>query len=138
MAVLLRTVGIPSRIITGFRGAQFNQLNSNYIVRASDAHSWVEAYIPGAGWTAFDPTPASDASGRQPSGAAPSSTSTRRSEFWREWIVNYDAGHQQALTLAGVRQTRNGFAEFRRWAARQYHRMLQWRAGCPSGRHARS
>ena len=61
MAVLLRTVGIPSRIITGFRGAQFNQLNSNYIVRASDAHSWVEAYIPGAGWTAFDPTPAGDA-----------------------------------------------------------------------------
>ena len=61
MAVLLRTIGIPSRIITGFRGAQFNQVNSNYIVRASDAHSWVEAYIPGAGWTTFDPTPAGDA-----------------------------------------------------------------------------
>ena len=57
MAVLLRTVGIPSRIITGFRGAQFNQINSTYIVRASDAHSWVEAFIPGAGWIAFDQLP---------------------------------------------------------------------------------
>jgi hypothetical protein len=124
MAVLLRTVGIPSRIITGFRGAQFNQVNANYIVRARDAHSWVEAYIPGAGWTAFDPTPA---------GAATATSLWTRSqlyldaasEFWREWIVNYDAGHQQALTLAGVRQTRHGIAGFRRWAARQYHRMLQ-------------
>ncbi len=62
MAVLLRTVGIPSRVITGFRGAQFNQVNSTYIIRARDAHSWVEAYIPGAGWLTFDPTPASDAS----------------------------------------------------------------------------
>ena len=107
MAVLLRTVGIPSRIITGFRGAQFNQLNSTYIVRASDAHSWVEAYIPGAGWTAFDPTPA---------GNAPVANLWSRSqlyldaarEFWREWIVNYDAAHQQALSVAGVRQTRHG------------------------------
>lgn len=124
MAVLLRTVGIPSRIITGFRGAQFNQLNSNYIVRARDAHSWVEAYIPGAGWTAFDPTPASDASSENIWSRSQLYLDAA-SEFWREWIVNYDAGHQQALTLAGVRQTRHGIAEFRRWAAHQYHRMLQ-------------
>ena len=124
MAVLLRTIGIPSRIITGFRGAQFNQVNSNYIVRARDAHSWVEAYIPGAGWTTFDPTPASDA----PAGSLWSRSQLyldAASEFWREWIVNYDAGHQQVLTLAGVRQTRHGIAGFRRWAAQQYHRMLQ-------------
>jgi len=124
MAILLRTVGVPSRIITGFRGAQFNQLNANYIVRASDAHSWVEAYIPGAGWTTFDPTPAGD-------GAA-ATLWTRYQlyldaahEFWREWIVNYDAGHQQALSLAAVRQTRNRVSDVRRWWTLHYNHMLE-------------
>jgi transglutaminase-like putative cysteine protease len=124
MAILLRTVGIPSRIITGFRGAQFNQLNANYIVRASDAHSWVEAYIPGAGWTTFDPTPAGD--------GVPVTFWTRYQlyldaahEFWREWIVNYDAGHQQALSLATIRQTRNRVYDIRRWWTRQYADMLE-------------
>jgi protein-glutamine gamma-glutamyltransferase len=123
MAVLLRTVGIPSRVITGFRGAQFNQVNFNYIVRASDAHSWVEAFIPGAGWIAFDPTPA---------GTALNPTFWTQSqlyldaarEFWREWIVNYDAAHQQTLSVASIRQTRHRIAEFRHWAVRQYQRML--------------
>jgi hypothetical protein len=123
MAVLLRTVGVPSRVITGFRGAEFNQVNSAYIVRASDAHSWVEAFIPGAGWTAFDPTPP---------GEAPVSTFWTRSqlyldaahEFWREWIVNYDVGHQQTLSVSAIHQTRHRIAELRHWAARQYSRML--------------
>jgi hypothetical protein len=124
MAVLLRTVGIPSRVITGFRGAEFNQVNSTYIVRASNAHSWVEAYIPGAGWTTFDPTPAGD---------APVVTAWTRvqlymdaaREFWREWVVNYDAAHQQALSVTGAHKTRNWMADFRRWSARQYNRMLE-------------
>jgi hypothetical protein len=124
MAVLLRTVGIPSRVITGFRGAQFNQLNSTYIVRARDAHSWVEAYIPGAGWTTFDPTPASD---------APVTNFLTRSqlyldaarEFWREWIVNYDANHQQTLSLTGIRQTRDGIVSLRRWFRIRYNLLLQ-------------
>ncbi len=124
MAVLLRTLDIPSRIITGFRGAQFNTVNSTYIVRASDAHSWVEAYIPGAGWLAFDPTPAGE-------GPAPTFWSRAQlyldaaHEFWREWIVNYDAGHQQVLTVASVRQTRSGAVQFRHWAGRRYRSMLQ-------------
>jgi transglutaminase-like putative cysteine protease len=124
MAVLLRSAGISSRVITGFRGAQFNQVNSTYIVRASDAHSWVEAFIPGAGWITFDPTPPGD---------APVSTFWSRSqlyldaahEFWREWIVNYDVAHQQTLSTSGIRQTRHGMAEFRQWSARQYQRLLE-------------
>jgi hypothetical protein len=124
MAVLLRTLDVPSRVITGFRGAQFNPVNSTYIVRASDAHSWVEAYIPGAGWLAFDPTPAGE-------GPAPTLWSRVQlymdaaHEFWREWIVNYDAAHQQALTVASVRKSRNGIASFRLWADRRYRHMLQ-------------
>ena len=124
MAVMLRTLGIPSRVVTGFRGAQFNQVNSTYIVRARDAHSWVEAYIPGAGWTTFDPTPASD---------APVMTAWSRSqlyldaarEFWREWVVNYDAAHQQTLSLAGARATRSNIVRLRLWAHRRYERMME-------------
>jgi hypothetical protein len=57
MAVMLRTLGIPARVVNGFRGAEFNSLTSQYLVRESDAHSWVEAYFPGKGWVTFDPTP---------------------------------------------------------------------------------
>src|ERR1022692_2395752 len=58
MAVMLRTLGIPSRLVTGFQSGIFNPLTDLYVIRASDAHSWVEAWIPGNGWTTFDPTPA--------------------------------------------------------------------------------
>lgn len=124
MAVLLRVVGIPSRVITGFRGAQFNQLNSTYIVRASDAHSWVEAYIPGAGWTTFDPTPAGDAAATNFWTRSQLYLDAAR-EFWREWIVNYDVGHQQNLSITGIRQTRDKIGRFRRWSSGLYRRMLE-------------
>ena len=55
MAVMLRTLGIPSRVVNGFRTGEFNDLTSQYLVRASNAHSWVEAYFPGHGWIRFDP-----------------------------------------------------------------------------------
>ncbi len=56
-AVLLRSLGIPSRVVNGFRAGQFNQWGRYFMVRQSDAHSWVEAWFPGAGWVDFDPTP---------------------------------------------------------------------------------
>src|SRR6266700_360415 len=57
MAIMLRSIGIPSRVVNGFAGGEFNDITSQYVIRGSDAHSWVEAYIPGEGWTEFDPTP---------------------------------------------------------------------------------
>ena len=59
MAIMLRTLGVPSRNVTGFAGATYNRFGSFYAVRQGDAHSWVEAYIDGHGWTRFDPTPPS-------------------------------------------------------------------------------
>ncbi|MFZ0284804.1 MAG: DUF3488 and transglutaminase-like domain-containing protein, partial [Terriglobales bacterium] len=58
MVVMLRTLKIPSRVVNGFRTGEFNDVTSQYLVRASNAHSWVEAYFPGYGWISFDPTPA--------------------------------------------------------------------------------
>ena len=56
MVLMLRTIGIPARIVTGFYGGEFNEYGGYVIVRQSNAHSWVEAAIDGR-WRLFDPTP---------------------------------------------------------------------------------
>jgi len=124
MAVMLRALHIPSRIVTGFRGGEFNDLTGLYVIRASDAHSWVEAYFPGSGWISFDPTPA---------GGLPSRNNWSRmqlymdaaSSFWREWIINYDVGHQRTLSKDAVTGSRRFFDEARLWMARQHRAMLR-------------
>jgi len=54
MAVMLRTQGIPARVVNGFAGSTYNPVSDLYMIRASDAHSWVEAFIDGPGWMTFD------------------------------------------------------------------------------------
>ena len=57
MAVMLRCVGVPSRLVNGYQMGEWNELGRYFVVRSSDAHSWVEAYFPEVGWVEFDPTP---------------------------------------------------------------------------------
>lgn len=57
MTVMLRTLGIPARYVTGFRVALDGRPGS-YSVLNDMAHAWVEAYVPGYGWMTFEPTPA--------------------------------------------------------------------------------
>src|SRR5712692_7663366 len=124
MAVMLRSLRIPSRIVTGFRGGEFNDLTGQYVVRASDAHSWVEAYFPGSGWISFDPTPA---------GNVPTRTGWSRMQlyadaaasFWREWIINYDVSHQRTLAKDAATNSRQFFDQARRWIGRQHSAMLR-------------
>lgn len=59
MAVMLRVLGIPSRVVNGFIDGQWNALGDFFLIRESDAHSWVEVYFPTYGWVSFDPTPES-------------------------------------------------------------------------------
>ncbi|GAA5119425.1 hypothetical protein GCM10023320_25140 [Pseudonocardia adelaidensis] len=58
MAVMLRTVGVPSRVAIGFTAGVDE--GDHRTISTSDAHAWVEAWFPGIGWTAFDPTPLTD------------------------------------------------------------------------------
>jgi hypothetical protein len=119
MALMLRTLGIPSRLVNGFRNGEFNDITGNYIVRAKNAHTWVEAYMPSVGWTSFDPTPAE---------AAPTITTLSRmrlymdaaQEFWREWVINYDFGHQRELTMSTVSMAQRSAFDLRRWVRKQY------------------
>jgi hypothetical protein len=115
LALLLRSLGVPCRVVKGFRG-QENQGDGTYLVRQSHAHSWVEALVvrPAAGreaasreeaktwpryWWALDPTPATDA----PKG--PGFSLNRFWEnclqggwtFWRELIVDYSGERQEGL-----------------------------------------
>jgi transglutaminase-like putative cysteine protease len=59
MVLMLRSRGVPARLTTGFLGGELNPLEGYYVVRQSNAHAWVEAYLPESGWTTFDPTPPS-------------------------------------------------------------------------------
>jgi len=77
MAVMARTLGIPSRIAVGYR-AGATQADGEYTVSNRQLHSWPELYIKGAGWVAFEPTPDSDQAAQSsteatstPSAAAP-------------------------------------------------------------------
>lgn len=55
-ATLMRIAGIPSRVVVGYMGGQFNQYGSYLLVRQSDAHAWCEVWLPESGWTRVDPT----------------------------------------------------------------------------------
>jgi transglutaminase-like putative cysteine protease len=58
MAMMLRTLGIPSRVAVGFtQGTRVRGVESTYLVSTRDFHSWVEVRFPGYGWLAFEPTP---------------------------------------------------------------------------------
>jgi transglutaminase-like putative cysteine protease len=97
MAVMLRTLGIPTRLATGFQSGVYNPVSDLWLVRASDAHSWVEAWIPGLGWTTFDPTPA-DPNAQGSSLLSQFNLYLDAAEtFWQSWVVGYDPGRQGTL-----------------------------------------
>ncbi len=57
MVILLRELGIPARLVSGFGSGDYNPITGYYEVHANDAHAWVEVYFPRYGWLPFDPTP---------------------------------------------------------------------------------
>jgi protein-glutamine gamma-glutamyltransferase len=125
MAVMLRTLGIPSRVVNGFRSDEFNDLTGNYVVRAKDAHAWVEAYFPGYGWQTFDPTPAGS-SGTPQGWSRLALYVDAMASFWRDWIVSYDISHQYVLGQTAITETRGLWESARLWARTHYDSMLKW------------
>ena len=57
-ALLMRAAGIPSRIVTGYQGGEYNEVGNYLIVRQSDAHAWTEVWFKDEGWVRVDPTAA--------------------------------------------------------------------------------
>jgi transglutaminase-like putative cysteine protease len=122
MAVMLRTLGIPSRMANGFLGGVRNPLTDLYVIRASDAHTWVEAYLPNRGWVSFDPTPP-DPNPRATSLWAKLALYSDAAEtFWQSWVMGYDVS-RQGLLADRVQQSGRiwGVRWFERLADVQFH-----------------
>jgi hypothetical protein len=125
LAILLRTQGIPSREVNGFLPGEYNDLAGDYVVRASDAHSWVEVYFPGTGWLTFDPTP--------PAPEMAFSFFSRLSQYadwmslnWNEWVVSYDFSHQVTLGQNLQQNSKKWTESLRAWFERSQERSKNW------------
>lgn len=57
LAMMARSLGMPTRFVTGYTPGRYNPLTGYFEVRSSDAHGWVEVHFPNHGWVPFDPTP---------------------------------------------------------------------------------
>ena len=125
MAVMLRTLRIPSRVVNGFHGDEFNDITGSYIIRAKNAHAWVEAYFPVYGWQTFDPTPSSNATSAQ-GWARVALYIDAMASFWRDWVVSYDSSNQYVLSRVAINSSRNMWEGARIWARSHYASMLAW------------
>jgi len=56
MVVMLRSIGVPSRVVTGFAPGQYDETEMAYIIFESEAHAWVEVFFPKYGWINFEPS----------------------------------------------------------------------------------
>lgn len=57
-AFLMRSAGVPARIVLGYQGGEINPMGGHLIVRQSDAHAWTEVWLAESGWVRVDPTSA--------------------------------------------------------------------------------
>ncbi len=115
---LMRAAGIPSRVVTGYQGGDYNDLGDYYIVRQSDAHAWAEVWIKDRGWVRIDPT-AAVAPARVQAGLAAAIPDNAELPFmartqspwllrlrfnldaltnqWNQWVLSYNPERQFAL-----------------------------------------
>ncbi|MEN8177224.1 MAG: DUF3488 and transglutaminase-like domain-containing protein [Pseudomonadota bacterium] len=119
---LMRTAGIPTRMVIGYQGGEYNPLGDYFIIRQSDAHAWTEVWLESIGWTRIDPTAAVapervrhaiqfDFSGIgspvlfQIDGGGVLSSFLGHIDLvmdaanlsWRRWIIGYNRQHQSSL-----------------------------------------
>ena len=101
MALMLRSQGIATRVVTGFQQGEYNETADVFVVRQRQAHAWVEVYFPGVeAWVSFDPTPSA---GRD-AGLAPIGVSAKLTKylealemFWIQYFVAFDNQEQRSL-----------------------------------------
>jgi protein-glutamine gamma-glutamyltransferase len=116
---LMRAMGVPARVVTGYQGGEINTVDGNLTVRQSDAHAWAEVWLPNRGWRRVDPTAVvspvriemgeSELAGRlgwaryRGSGGILGLTSVWRmnldalENLWNQSILNYSSDRQRAL-----------------------------------------
>ena len=114
MAVLLRCLDVPARVVTGFSGGEWNEYGEFYVIRQRNAHAWVEARVPsvsdrvaiapefGNDWATFDPTPPVITAPTLEHGwvAGFSGRLAYLRLWWNNNVVNFSSGDQARLAGA--------------------------------------
>jgi len=123
--VLMRSAGIPARVVTGYQGGEYNPLGDYWLIRQSDAHAWAEVWLPDSGWRRVDPTAAVAPErienpldpGAQLAGAPARFLLSQRgllarswrglshaldalNNNWNDWVLSYGPERQLALLAA--------------------------------------
>ncbi len=113
-AFLMRSAGIPTRVVTGYQGGYINRSGGYLLVRNSDAHAWTEVWLAGRGWTRVDPTSAVAPERIDRGSLSQAMPSASRwfeqswtapwvdrvdvvARWWRQRIVDFDARRQRHL-----------------------------------------
>jgi transglutaminase-like putative cysteine protease len=110
MVLMLRSQGIHARLVTGFLGGEYNPFEGYYVVRDSNAHAWVEAYLPGEGWRIFDPTPPAG----RPAGTETGITGLMRQAWdfmvfrWDRYVLTFGL-YDQLRIFGGLRELWHDF-----------------------------
>jgi transglutaminase-like putative cysteine protease len=112
--VVMRAMGVPARIVTGYQGTDFLPVDGYYVVRQSHAHAWAEFWQAGRGWVRADPTGAvaperirrSQALEPAPGffGGALQAVSPDLRLQWRQWVEALDNRWNQWVLGYGKRQ----------------------------------
>ncbi len=103
LALMLRGVGIPTRLISGFKGAEYNSLTGDLEVRDLHAHAWLEARVDG-GWITLDPTPGErDTAVATKAKEATTNLAERTRSFWFQGM-NYNNSQQEQLVYGPLRE----------------------------------
>jgi protein-glutamine gamma-glutamyltransferase len=97
MVIMLRTVGIPARLVTGFLATEWNDYGNYFLVRQQDAHAWVEIHLPRSGWVTMDPTPAVTEGRTAPQWQAFNRVMDHLRLRWNRFFVQYSATDQIAM-----------------------------------------
>ncbi len=101
MAMMVRSLGIPARVVSGYRGGNWDESTRTLYVRQDAAHLWVEVYFMGYGWVPFDPTPTSEElSQRQRQGLWSTNRFLLMLQF--AWYRNVE-GYQSAALWRGLK-----------------------------------
>ena len=117
MVTMLRAVGVPSRLVTGFLATEWNEFGGYFTVRQRDAHAWVEVYFPQSGWITFDPTPAAGTTPSRSIWDAFFRISESLRLHWDRFFINYSAQDQLAV-IHGMREGSDALKDHvHRWIA---------------------
>ena len=112
MALMLRTQGIATRVVTGFQQGEYNETADFFVVRQLNAHAWVEVYFPGEDvWVPFDPTPAAG-QGLEVASTGIMGRYTKYLEalemFWIQYFVAFNNQEQRSL----LNSVKKGFVDY--------------------------